>query len=247
MMFGALMERLPARLAQMGVAWPALSTPPRSPVAETGEASEKAKNEAIKSAAWRHYRATGEDYDARERIEAREALYAALNLPTILRATESDRWCRWVDVAAETRCTQCDAVWDGGAVNVSCPALLSPPRGPVAETGEASEKADTWGAQPDDKDDPNWGRVCGLCKAPIRTGERYSHDCEQLRAVRANGPSATPIALPPVSPPRTEPSAPVPPNVVRDRALVRIGATADALGDEHVDDLVRLVDRALAQ
>jgi hypothetical protein len=40
MMFGALMERLPARLAQMGVAWPALSTPPRSPVAETGEASE---------------------------------------------------------------------------------------------------------------------------------------------------------------------------------------------------------------
>jgi hypothetical protein len=63
------------------------STPPRGPVAETGEASEKAKNEAIKSAAWRHYRATGEDYDARERIEAREALYAALNLPTILRAT----------------------------------------------------------------------------------------------------------------------------------------------------------------
>jgi hypothetical protein len=55
--------------------------------------------------------------------------------------SESDRWCRWVDVAAETRCTQCDAVWDGGAVNVSCPAALSaPPRGPVAETGEASEK-----------------------------------------------------------------------------------------------------------
>ncbi len=32
----------------------------------------------------------------------------------------------------------------------------------------------------------------------------------------------------------------------RDRALVRIGARADALGDEAVDDLVRMVDRELA-
>jgi hypothetical protein len=61
-------------------------TAPHQPRGAVSEASEDAKSEAIKDAAWRMYRATDVDYDARERREAREALHAALTLPTILRS-----------------------------------------------------------------------------------------------------------------------------------------------------------------
>lgn len=32
-----------------------------------------------------------------------------------------------------------------------------------------------WGSLPGDDEDPNHGRCCGLCNAPIRAGERYKH------------------------------------------------------------------------
>lgn len=39
-----------------------------------------------------------------------------------------------------------------------------------------------WGTRAGDSSDPNYGRACGLCGAPIRAGERYAHECPKQKA-----------------------------------------------------------------
>lgn len=43
--------------------------------------------------------------------------------------------------------------------------------------GDAAATAKPWGSQPGDAEDPNHGRICVLCKAPIRAMERHTHVC----------------------------------------------------------------------
>lgn len=48
---------------------------------------------------------------------------------------------------------------------------------------------DVWGSRETDTNDPNLGRTCMLCNAPIRAGDRYTHECQAMRDARA--PSGT--------------------------------------------------------
>lgn len=41
----------------------------------------------------------------------------------------------------------------------------------------------SWGTLPDDVADPNQGRVCCLCGAPIRAGMRYAHYAHHCNGV----------------------------------------------------------------